>query len=90
MDQVAITALPHPVTTFILGILLLGLILLYTEYRIIKRGNQQFYTNLEKVNDNIEKLKDSFDKKLEENSKKIDSRVDKAILIFKQKQNQNK
>ena len=87
MDEVVVTALPHPITTFLLGFKILAMGVLYVEFRKVHNDLKEIHKRNSELNDQIKSISERFDGKLEEVSKKVDSRVDKAILIFKQKQN---
>lgn len=86
MDEVAVTILPHPVTTFILGVVFLGLIILWFEYRSMKNEVKKFNQSVENLTNKLEETKDEIASNLVEVSKKVDSRVDKAILNMKRTQ----
>lgn len=87
MDEVIVTALPHPITTFLLGFMILAMVVLYMEFRKVHNDFKEIYKRNLELTDQIKSVSEKFDEKVEEVSKKVDSRVDKAILIFKQKQN---
>lgn len=86
MDQVTITSLPHPVTTFVLGFLLLAITLLWNEYRRTRSDLNTVNKSLLKLEEQIRNQNDKLDASIAEVSKKIDSRVDKAIINFKKMQ----
>ena len=86
MDQITITALPHPVTTFILGFVLLAIILLWNEYRRTRLDLSTVTKQLLRLEDQIRTQNEKLDASIAEVSKKIDSRVDKAIINFKKMQ----
>ena len=86
MDEVAVTILPHPVTTFILGVVFLGLIILWFEYRGMKNEVKKFNQSVENLTNKLEETKGEMASNLVEVSKKVDSRVDKAILNMKKTQ----
>jgi|SaaInl74LU_5_DNA_1037368.scaffolds.fasta_scaffold00196_5 hypothetical protein len=86
MDEVAVTILPHPVTTFILGVVFLGLIILWLEYRSMKNEVKKFNQSVENLTNKLEETKGEMASNLVEVSKKVDSRVDKAILNLKRTQ----
>jgi len=86
MDEVAVTILPHPVTTFILGIVFLGMIILWFEYRSMKNEVKKFNNSVENLTNKLDETKGYVDNSLSEVSKKVDSRVDKALLNLKRAQ----
>jgi uncharacterized membrane-anchored protein YhcB (DUF1043 family) len=86
MDEVVVTILPHPVTTFILGIVFLGMIILWFEYRSMKNEVKKFNNSVENLTNKLDETKGYVDNSLSEVSKKVDSRVDKALLNLKRVQ----
>ena len=83
MNEVVTTVLPHPITMFILGGMLLGLIVLYREYATFNRRMNEQRSDMEKLIQKMENHINHTDEKLMFISKKIDSRVDKALLGIK-------
>ena len=83
MDEVVVTALPHPITTFILGFVLLAVSILWFEYRAGRREVQKYNSELEKLSNQLSELKTYVDNSVHEVSKKVDSRVDKAMMNLK-------
>ena len=83
MNEVVTTVLPHPITMFILGGMLLGLIILYREYVTFNRRMNEQRSDMEKLIQKMENHINHTDEKLMFISKKIDSRVDKALLGIK-------
>ena len=83
MNEVTVTVLPHPITMFMLGGMLLGLILLFSAY--IKTSNEvkESKRELRKLSDNIETSKVDINKAVGEISRKVDSRIDKALGSIK-------
>jgi uncharacterized membrane-anchored protein YhcB (DUF1043 family) len=86
MNEVAVTILPHPITTFILGIVFLGLVILWFEYRSMKNEVKKFNNLVEKLTNKLDETKGYVDNQLSDVSKKVDSRVDKALLNLKRTQ----
>ena len=83
MNEVAVTILPHPVTTFILGVVFLGMIILWNEYRNMRVETKKFNNQLMDMISKLDETKLYVDNQLGEVSKKVDSRVDKALLNLK-------
>jgi len=79
MNEVTVTVLPHPVTMFILGGMLLGLILLFLEFRRTREMIKILSNQLEAQNSVINALKEHTMKSIQEVSRKVDSRIDKAL-----------
>jgi uncharacterized protein YlxW (UPF0749 family) len=83
MDEVVVTALPHPITTFILGFMILAVTTLWFEYKAGRRETQKFNSELEKISNQLTELKSYVDTSTAQISKKVDSRVDKVIADLK-------
>ena len=83
MNEVVITALPHPITTFVLGVMVVfAVITVGYLNRVLSRMDQ-----LEKENKEIkDKISNHFkmtEKMGQEISRKVDSRIDKALGSIK-------
>jgi hypothetical protein len=79
MNEVTVTVLPHPITMFMLGGMLLGLILLFSAYMKTSNEVKDYKRELRKLSDNIENSKTDISKAVGEISRKVDSRIDKAL-----------
>jgi len=79
MNEVTVTVLPHPVTMFILGGMLLGLILLFLEFRRTREMIKNLAKQVENQNQIIYSIKEMTTKSIQEVSRKVDSRIDKAL-----------
>jgi len=79
MNEVTVTVLPHPVTMFILGGMLLGLILLFLEFRRTREMIKNLTKQVENQNQIIYSIKEMTTKSIQEVSRKVDSRIDKAL-----------
>ena len=79
MNEVAVTVLPHPITMFILGGMLLGLVLLFIEFRRTREVMKSLQREIEAQNNTISAIKDMTTKSIQEVSRKVDSRIDKAL-----------
>ena len=82
-DTVTVTVLPHPVTMFILGGMLLGLILLFFQYRKSIEEIRTYKRELQRISDGVELVKADLTKSVNEISRKVDSRIDKALGSIK-------
>ena len=83
MNEVVITALPHPITTFVLGIMVVfSVVTMIYLSRVLARIEQ-----IEKENQDMnDKLSNHFkatEKISQEISRKVDSRIDKALGSIK-------
>ena len=83
MNEVVITALPHPITTFVLGIMVVfAIITIGYLNRVLSRIEK-----IEKENAEMkDKMSDHFkttEKMNQEISRKVDSRIDKALGSIK-------
>lgn len=79
MNEVTVTVLPHPVTMFFIGAILLGMIAVLIEFSRTKR---EFKEHRKSVEDNlkaINSIKVQTEKSIQEISRKVDSRIDKAL-----------
>lgn len=85
MNEVAVTVLPHPITTFILGALIFSMAFIFMEFKRLVAETKTFNVLLKKLEEHCDKMEISFDKKLDEVSRKVDSRVDKAISVARRK-----
>jgi hypothetical protein len=83
MNEVTVTVLPHPVTMFFLGGMLLGLVLVFLEFRRTRDEVKAFRREIQVLRDQIESIKDSTNRAIQEVSRKVDSRIDKAIGLKK-------
>lgn len=83
MNEVTVTVLPHPVTMFMLGGMLLGLILLLMAHLKTTHEIKDYKRELLKLVDNIENSKVDINKSVNEISRKVDSRIDKALGSIK-------
>ena len=79
MNEVTVTVLPHPITMFILGGMLLGLILLFLEFKRTRDMIKSVSQKLEAQVLLIDAIKEQTTKSIQDVSRKVDSRIDKAI-----------
>jgi uncharacterized protein (UPF0210 family) len=83
MNEIVITALPHPITTFVLGTMIVMAVITWVYLnRVMNKLD-----NLEKDNQEMkEKISTNFkmtEKMGQEISRKVDSRIDKALGSIK-------
>jgi len=79
MNEVTVTVLPHPITMFILGGMLLGLILLFLEFKRTREMIKSVSQKLEAQALLIDAIKEQTTKSIQDVSRKVDSRIDKAL-----------
>ena len=79
MNEVTVTILPHPITMFILGGMLLGILILFNEFRRSKGMIKDLTKTIEKQNNDIVSIENRTVKSIQEVSRKVDSRIDKAL-----------
>jgi hypothetical protein len=79
MNEVTVTVLPHPVTMFFLGAMLLGLVLLLMEFFRTRNEVREFRKEFLVTTKNINDVKIFTEKSIQEISRKVDSRIDKAL-----------
>jgi len=83
MNEVVITALPHPITTFVLGTMIVMAVITWVYLsRVVNKMD-----NLEKENQEMkEKISNHFkmtERMGQDISRKVDSRIDKAFGSIK-------
>ena len=79
MNEVTVTVLPHPVTMFFLGSMLLGLLILFFAYLKTMHEIKTFKSEVGITKQEIETTKNELNKSVSEISRKVDSRIDKAL-----------
>jgi len=79
MNEVTVTVLPHPVTMFFIGALLLGMISVLWEFSRTKREFKEFKREVDESLKTTKSIKDYVEKSIEQVSRKVDSRIDKAL-----------
>ena len=79
MNEVTVTVLPHPISMFFIGALLLGMIVVVWEFSRTKRELQEFKKDVNASLKDTEALKAHTEKSIEQISRKVDSRIDKAL-----------
>jgi uncharacterized protein YoxC len=89
-DEVTVSSLPHPISMFLLGIMSITVVFLFSEYRRTKSEVKECRQSIEELECLMEGINKRTDEKLLEVSKKVDSRVDKAILAIKKAQETKK
>lgn len=82
-DEVTVSTLPHPISMFLLGFMLFAVLILYNEYRRIKKDTDEVRKDIKDIRIQLKAEATELDKKLADVSKKVDSRVDKAIVSLK-------
>ncbi len=79
MNEVVITALPHPITTFVLGIMIVfAVITVFFLNRTMSKLEQIEKDNTSTKQDFQSHIKHT-EKLISEVSRKVDSRIDKAL-----------
>ena len=79
MNEVTVTVLPHPVTMFFIGALLLGMLAVLWEFSRTKREFKEFKREVDESLKTTKTIKDYVEKSIEQVSRKVDSRIDKAL-----------
>jgi uncharacterized protein (UPF0210 family) len=83
MNEIVITALPHPITTFVLGTMIVMAVITWVYLNRVMNKME----NLEKENQEMkEKISSNFkmtERMGQEISRKVDSRIDKALGSIK-------
>jgi len=79
MNEVTVTILPHPITMFILGGMLLGIIILFLEFSKTRNVVKELLREIEKDKEIINSIRENTFKSIQDVSRKVDSRIDKAL-----------
>lgn len=79
MNEVVITALPHPITTFVLGIMVVFMVVTISIMLYANKNFSKLIQEHEDLKKQIEEHTKENDKKIFEISRKVDSRIDKAF-----------
>ena len=83
MNEVVITALPHPITTFVLGIMVVfSIVTMIYLSRVLNRLERVEKENQD-MNDKLSNHFKATEKISQEISRKVDSRIDKALGSLK-------
>ena len=82
-DEVTVSTLPHPISMFLLGFMLFSVLVLFNEYRRMKKETDDVKRDIKDLRIQLKLESSELDKKLADVSKKVDSRVDKAIVSLK-------
>lgn len=83
MNEVVITALPHPITTFVLGIMMVFAIVTWVYLTRVLNRMDQIEKNNQEMNDKLSNHFKATEKMGQEISRKVDSRIDKALGSIK-------
>jgi len=79
MNEVTVTILPHPITMFILGGMLLGIVVLFLEFSKTRNVVKELLREIEKDKEIINSIRENTFKSIQDVSRKVDSRIDKAL-----------
>ena len=82
-DEVTVSTLPHPLSMFLLGFMLFAVLVLFNEYRRMKKETDDVKKDMKDLRIQLKLDTAELEKKLTDVSKKVDSRVDKAIVSLK-------
>ena len=83
MNEVVITALPHPITTFVLGVMMVFAIVTWVYLTRVLNRMDQIEKNNQEMNDKLSNHFKITEKMSQEISRKVDSRIDKALGSIK-------
>jgi len=89
-DEVVVSSLPHPISMFLLGIMIVTVIYVVVDHRKVRDELKEIKQDLKTIQETVGTISKKTDDKIQELSKKVDSRVDKAILAIKKAGDQNK
>lgn len=82
-DYVTVSSLPHPLSMFMIGILLVLVVFLIILHFKLKGTVEELKQKMDKHESEKTEMVKMIDSKISDISKKVDSRVDKAILAIK-------
>ena len=83
MNEVVITALPHPITTFVLGIMVVFAIITVGYLNRVLARIERVEKENQEMNDKLSNHFKATEKMNQEISRKVDSRIDKALGSLK-------
>ena len=83
MDEVVITALPHPITTFVLGTMIVMAIITWMYLNQVMNKLSRLETENRDIKDQLSNQFKMTEKMGQEISRKVDSRIDKALGSIK-------
>ena len=83
MDEVVITALPHPITTFVLGTMIVMAIITWMYLNQVMNKLSRLETENLNIKDQLSNQFKMTEKMNQEISRKVDSRIDKALGSIK-------
>jgi hypothetical protein len=83
MDEVVITALPHPITTFVLGTMIVMAIITWMYLNQVMNKLSRLETENRDIKDQLSNQFKMTEKMNQEISRKVDSRIDKALGSIK-------
>ena len=83
MDEVVITALPHPITTFVLGTMIVMSIITWIYLNQVMNKLSRLETENRDIKDQLSNQFKMTEKMNQEISRKVDSRIDKALGSIK-------
>ena len=79
MNEVTVSVLPHPISMFFIGALLLGMFAVLIEFSRTKREYREFKREVEETLKSTRTVREDVEKSIEQISRKVDSRIDKAL-----------
>jgi len=79
MNEVVITALPHPITTFVLGTMIVLAVLTWVYLTRVMSKMDRLEKENQEMNDKLSNHFKATEKMSQEISRKVDSRIDKAL-----------
>lgn len=86
-DEVTVSSLPHPISMFFLGIFAVTITFMWIEVNRSTKRKDKLLGDMECLKKDFSEFKSEMNGKFSDLSKKIDSRVDKAIVNLKKKEN---
>lgn len=82
-DSVTVSTLPHPMSMFMMGIVVVVMIYVIIEHLKLRREMKELHKSSNVLKESMDSLKTSVFESINDVSRKVDSRVDKAVESLK-------
>jgi len=82
-DSVTVSTLPHPMSMFMMGIVVVVMIYVIIEHLKLRREMKELYKSSNALKESMDSFKTSVFESINDVSRKVDSRVDKAVESLK-------
>lgn len=82
-DSVTVSTLPHPMSMFMMGIVVVVMIYVIIEHLKLRREMKELHKSSNALKESMDSFKTSVFESINDVSRKVDSRVDKAVESLK-------